>query len=383
MNFEFATSQRIIFGPGCINQGSELIRGFGKNVVFITGGHNRNDNPIIKLVTKDPDLRSIQIICEKEPEIGVIQKSIEEVREFNPDVVVGIGGGSVVDTGKALAILATNNGTVRDYLEVVGNGLVLVNPSLPYIAIPTTSGTGSEVTRNAVIYDRESRVKASIRSPYMLPRVALVDPEQTLGLPPEISASTGMDALTQVIEPYLTRKANPITDSICLQAISIARNALLTTYQDPENLIAREQMSIVSLFGGLALANSGLGVVHGFAAAIGGMYPNARHGEICASILPAAFKVNRLACEGNPEYLATSQKINTISKLLSGNDRQPGEEILSDMNYRMHIPSLSVLGITRSDFQTITEKAFRSSSMKGNPIPLTSQDLLKILEMSF
>lgn len=383
MNFEFASPQRIIFGPGCLSQGPELIRGFGKKVVFITGGHNRNDNPIIKLVAMDPDIKLIQIVCENEPETRVIQKSIEEVREFQPDVVVGIGGGSVIDTGKVLAILVTNRGTVKDYLEVVGNGHMLVNPSLPYIAIPTTSGTGSEVTRNAVVYDRESRVKASIRSPYLVPTIALVDPEQTIGLPPEITASTGMDALTQVIEPYLTRKANPITDSMCLQAISIVRNALITSYKDPENLIAREQMSIVSLFGGLALANSGLGVVHGFAAAIGGMYPNARHGQICASILPAAFKVNRLISEGNPEYLATSQRITTISSLLSGNQLQPGDVILSDMNYQMKISSLSKLGIDRSDFLAIIEKASRSSSMKRNPIPLTAEDLLKILEMSY
>ena len=364
MNFEFATAQRIIFGPGCISQATELIQSFGKNVVFITGRHNKDENPIISHLAKDSAGKFKQIVCENEPEIGFIQITLQEVREFKPDVIVGIGGGSVIDTGKALAILATNSGSVKDYLEVVGNGFILVNPSLPFIAIPTTSGTGSEVTRNAVIHDRVSGVKASIRSPYMLPRIALVDPEQTSGLSPEITASTGMDALTQVIEPYLARKANPITDSICLHAISIAKNALLSSYHDPENHIAREQMSLVSLFGGLALANSGLGVVHGFAAAIGGMFPNARHGQICASILPAAFKVNRLACGGNAEYLETSQKINTISRLLSGNDRQPGDEILADMINQMEIPSLSKLGIKRSDFQTISEKALRSSSMK-------------------
>lgn len=383
MNFEFATAQRIIFGSGTINRAAELILGFGKRVVLITGNHNSNDNPILRLAYKDTDIKLIQIVCEHEPEIGFIQKAIEEVRAFHPDVLVGIGGGSVLDTGKALAILATNDGSVMDYLEVIGNGRQLVNQALPYIAIPTTSGTGSEVTKNAVIQDRVSGVKASIRSPFMLPRMALIDPELTIKLPPEVTASTGMDALTQVIEPYLTRKANPMTDAICLQAISIAKDALLTSFLEPGNLAAREHLSLVSLFGGLALANAGLGAVHGFAAAIGGMYPDERHGQVCAALLPAAFKINRLACEGKSEFTETTKRIKTISRLISGNDAQDGEEVLAEMARTMKIPSLSRLGIDRSGFQTIIDKASKSSSMKGNPVNLSAEDLLKILELSY
>jgi alcohol dehydrogenase class IV len=217
----------------------------------------------------------------------------------------------------------------------------------------------------------------------MLPKIALIDPELTIHLPPGITAATGMDALTQVIEPYLTRKANPLTDAICVQAISIARKALLTSYLEPDNLIAREQMSLVSLFGGLALANSGLGVVHGFAAAIGGMYPNVRHGQICAAILPSAFIINRRCCEGKTEFKDTIQRMEKISSLLSEKSQMPAEEVLADMAVIMKIPGLSKLGIKRSGFKTITEKAAQSSSMKGNPIQLSSEDLLKILEMSY
>ncbi len=383
MNFEFATAQKIFFGPGVINHAPDLIRGYGSRAVLITGQHNCEDNPIIRLMATDHEMKMIQIVCVNEPDIEFIQKSVEEVRRFHPDVVVGIGGGSVIDTGKALAILAANEGNVSDYLEVVGKGRQFVNHSLPFIAIPTTSGTGSEVTRNAVINDRNSSVKASLRSPFMLPSVALIDPELTLHLPPEITAATGMDALTQVIEPYLTRKANLLTDAICLQAISMANETLVTSYLEPENINARERMSLISLFGGLALANSGLGVVHGFAAAIGGMYPKVKHGQICAAILPSAFLVNRLATKGGPGFEVTFHRMEKISQLLSGDCQQPGEEILAEMARIMKIPSLSKLGIMKTEFNMIIEKATQSSSMKGNPISLSSEDLMKILDLSY
>ncbi len=289
MNFEFGTAQRIIFGQGCVSQASDIISGYGKRLLLITGKHNKTDNPIKKQQSIIKNCEILEIVVEKEPGIEFVQDSLRMIKDFHPDVVVSIGGGSVIDTGKALAILSSNKGVLLDYLEVIGKGNPLTKESLPFIAIPTTAGTGSEATRNAVIYDQTSGLKVSLRSPLMLPKIAMIDPLLSLGLPAEITASTGMDALTQVIEPLITRKANPITDSICFHAVSIAREALLTAYHDPENLEAREQMALVSLFGGMALANSGLGVVHGFAAAIGGMYPGIHHGQICAALLPASF----------------------------------------------------------------------------------------------
>jgi alcohol dehydrogenase class IV len=382
MNFEFGTAQRIIFGQGCVDQARDIISGFGSRLLLITGKHNQYANPIVNQHTIANHYEIMQIVSEKEPGIEFIQDSLRKIKEFRPDIVVSIGGGSVIDTGKALAILSSNEGELLDYLEVIGKGNALKKASLPFIAIPTTAGTGSEATRNAVIYDKASGLKVSLRSPLMLPKIAMIDPLLTLELPPEITASTGMDALTQVIEPLITRKRNPITDSICFHAVSIARKALLTTFHDPGNLEAREQMALVSLFGGMALANSGLGVVHGFAAAIGGMYPGIHHGQICAALLPASFEINYQASKTKHEYGYIASRMEEISRLLIGNSKLGSDQILRELITEIGIPGLAKLGINRKDYPVIIEKALKSSSMKGNPFDLSNEELYRILEMS-
>jgi alcohol dehydrogenase class IV len=382
MNFEFGTAQRIIFGQGCVNQAQDIILGYGKRVLLITGKHNQYNNPILNQQSIKKQYEILQIVSEKEPGIGFIQDSLKTIEGFRPDVVVSIGGGSVIDTGKALSILSSNEGGLLDYLEVIGKGNALTKESLPFIAIPTTAGTGSEATRNAVIYDQASGLKVSLRSPFMLPKVAMIDPLLTLGLPPEITASTGMDALTQVIEPIITRKRNPITDSICFHAVSIAREALINAYNDPDNLEAREQMALVSLIGGMALANSGLGVVHGFAAAIGGMYPGIHHGQICAALLPASFAMNYQASKGKPQYANIIHRMEEISRLLTGKSQTKPDEALKELVSEIGIPGIEKLGIEKKDYPTIIEKALKSSSMKGNPFDLSREELSQILEMS-
>ena len=187
-------------------------------------------------------------------------------RSAGCELLIAIGGGSVIDAGKAIAALASNPGDVLDYLEVVGKGQALTNAPFPMIAVPTTAGTGSEVTRNAVLGSQEHGVKASMRSPMMLPRVAIVDPQLAVGLPPAITASTGLDALTQLIEPYVSSKANPLTDAFCLDGLRAIKGSLLRAFANGGDAAARAGMSYASLLGGLALANAGLGVVHGFAA---------------------------------------------------------------------------------------------------------------------
>jgi alcohol dehydrogenase class IV len=382
MNFEFGTAQRIIFGKGCVDQAQDIILGFGRRLLLITGKHNQYDNPIINQQSNTKQYEILLIVSDKEPGIGFIQDSLKTIQDFRPDVVVSIGGGSVIDTGKALAILSSNKGELLDYLEVIGKGNPLTKESLPFIAIPTTAGTGSEATRNAVIHDQASGLKVSLRSPFMLPRVAMIDPFLTQGLPPEITASTGMDALTQVIEPLITRKSNPITDSICYHAVSIAREALLTAFHDPGNLDAREQMALVSLFGGIALANSGLGVVHGFAAAIGGMYPGIHHGQICAALLPASFAMNYLAIKSKPEYADITHRMEEISRLLAGKSQTKLDVPLRELISEIGIPDLDKLGIEKKDYPSIVEKALKSSSIKGNPFDLSREELYRILEMS-
>jgi alcohol dehydrogenase class IV len=213
--------------------------------------------------------------------------------------------------------------------------------------------------------------------------IALVDPELTLGLPVEITASTGMDALTQVIEPMISRKANPFTDAICLQAIPLAVQALPEVYKNRENIEAREKMSLVSLYGGIALANAGLGVVHGFAAAISGLYPEIGHGSICAAVLPAGLDANRKACKSQTNLEHVSRKIDTISILLSGGKSGNGRETLENINAQLHNKKLCQLGVKREDFQKILDRAIHSSSMKGNPVELDRELLEDILESSY
>ncbi len=383
IEFEFATSQKIIFGIGSASQVLQIASKYGTKIMLVTGEHNKNDNPVCKDFSSRSDFKVKQITCNREPSLDYVQMVLQTVKSFKPDVVIGIGGGSVIDTGKALAALTSNEGSLIDYLEVIGKGKPLVNHSLPYIAIPTTSGTGSEVTRNAVIVDDSHGVKVSLRSPLMIPKVAIIDPTLTLGVPPEITASTGMDALAQVMEPLITKKSNPMVDAICYHAVSIAKKALEKAYKNPSDLGAREAMSLVSLFGGLALANSGLGAVHGFAAAIGGMYPSIGHGQICAAILPAAMQVNCEAVEGKLEYLWVSQKIEKMSSLFAYGKKVGLDVKIRDLAKKLNLPGLYDLGVERSNENVIIEKARNSSSMKGNPIPLSDNELAKILALSY
>jgi alcohol dehydrogenase class IV len=218
-----------------------------------------------------------------EPTVDLVRHGTRLARDTGCDLVIALGGGSAIDAGKAIAALLANGGDPLDYLEVVGQAKPLSRPSAPFIAIPTTAGTGSEVTRNAVLASPEDGVKASLRSPHMLPALAVVDPELTLDLPQALTASTGLDALTQLIEPYVSNRANPMTDLYCVEGLRVAASALRRAWRDGHDLAARTDMSFASLLGGLALANAGLGAVHGFAAPLGGMF-DAPHGALCATL---------------------------------------------------------------------------------------------------
>jgi alcohol dehydrogenase class IV len=208
-----------------------------------------------------------------EPEIETVRNGVAVAAGEHCDLIIAFGGGSALDTGKAIAALLANDGDLLDYLEIIGRGRALAKPSFPFVAIPTTAGTGSEVTRNAVLASPEHRLKVSLRSPFMLPHLALVDPELTRDLPPALTASTGLDALTQLIEPFVCARANPITDALCREGITRAARSLRAAFDDGRDARAREDMTLASLFGGLALANAGLGAVHGLAGPIGGILP--------------------------------------------------------------------------------------------------------------
>jgi alcohol dehydrogenase class IV len=376
LRFEFASAQRIVFGPGVIRELPAIALGFGKRAFVVTGKDRIRRAGILA------ELEAAGMTCAifavpGEPTVDLVRAGAASLRIAASDVVIALGGGSVIDAGKAIAALAANPGDVLDYLEIVGRGSPLLNPSIPFIAVPTTAGTGSEVTRNAVLGSPEHRVKASLRSAFMLPRVALVDPELTVGLPREIAANTGLDALTQLIEPYVSNRANPITDALCLDGLRQAARCLSALGQ-PES---RAGMSYASLLGGLALANAGLGVVHGFAAPIGGMF-NAPHGGVCAAILPHGMAANLKALRERAPESPAIERYQEIARILTGHPKATPEDALewvAKLVAALGIPPLSRYGITEADTEAIVDKAARSSSMKANPITLTPEELATVL----
>jgi alcohol dehydrogenase class IV len=299
MEFEFATAQKIIFGPGAIGKLGVYAAEMGRCALVATNLPEAKTGTVFALLSAH-HIAYRQFVVEGEPTIESVTGAIEAARHEGCDLFIGLGGGSALDTAKAAAALAANPGDLLGYLEVVGRGQPLLAPAFPVVAIPTTSGTGAEVTRNAVIGSPQHEVKVSLRSPWMLPRLALVDPNLTRGLPQDVTASTGMDALTQLIEPFLSSRANPIADAFCREGLPRAARSIRAAYErdDPA---AREQMALASLLGGLALANAGLGVVHGFASVLGGML-KAPHGAVCAALLPHALRLTTLLCRGSRNW---------------------------------------------------------------------------------
>ena len=277
-----------------------------------------------------------------------MREAVCKAREASCQLVVAIGGGSALDAGKAVAALLTNPGDPLDYLEVIGQARPLQHPSAPLVALPTTAGTGSEVTRNAVLLSREHKVKASMRSPFMLPAVAIIDPELTYDLPAAVTASTGLDALTQVIEPYVSLRANPMTDALCREGMTRAARSLRRACEDGKNASAREDMCVASLMGGLALANAGLGAVHGFAAALGGMF-SAPHGALCARLLGPVIDANLVALRQREPDSPLIARFEDMSHILTG-DRSAGAKDAAawvcELADALGVPRLGSYGIS-------------------------------------
>lgn len=382
MKFEFATATRIIFGAGTIEQvASHVTDMAAKRPLVVTGRNTNRAAPLLEQLTIHK-LEATTFVIPHEPTIGLILEAVQQSRQAECEVVIGFGGGSVVDAGKAIAALMTNPGEPLDYLEVIGRGQPLTNPPAPYIALPTTAGTGAEVTRNAVLASKEHQVKVSLRSPLMLPRLAVIDPTLTYSMPPNITASTGLDALTQVMEPYVSHQANPLTDSLCREGMQRAARSLRQAYENGENMTAREDMAIASLFGGLALANAKLGAVHGFAGPLGGMYPDAPHGVICAKLLPLVMETNVRALQAREPDSPALSRYDEIAQLLTGKSTAraaDGVAWVQELVTALDIPPLSDFGLTQADFPTAVSKSQKSSSMKGNPISLTEEELTTIL----
>jgi alcohol dehydrogenase class IV len=380
MRFEFATATRILFGPGMVREVSPAAKEMGGRALLVTGRSTERAALLLQAMKRE-GIGCISLPVQTEPSVALVRQGMELARREQCDLVIAFGGGSAIDAGKAIAALLTNAGELGDYLEVIGKGQPLRHPPVPFITVPTTAGTGSEVTRNAVLASPEHQVKVSLRSPLMVPRLAVVDPELTLELPPAITARTGLDALTQLIEPYVSIRANPLTDGFCLEGLRRVSRSLRRAYHSGSDIAAREDMSLASLLGGLSLANAGLGVVHGFAGPVGGMF-DAPHGAICAALLPYGMAVNIRASRARAPEGETLRRYETVARLLTGDPEAAAEggiEWIRQLCRELQIPPLSSYGIQERDVPTLVEKASRASSTKGNPITLTRDELRQLL----
>ncbi len=382
MHFEFATVTRIVFGPGVLNELAPAAKSFGDRALVVSGSSGRRAACIEQL--QAAGLAVSEFHVSGEPTVALVLSGLAQAQNDDCQMVISVGGGSVIDAGKAIAALISNPGEIYDYLEVVGKGQALALPSVPYIAVPTTAGTGSEVTRNAVLAVTEQRVKVSLRSPLMLPRLAIIDPELTYGLPPEITATSGLDALTQLIEPFLSTASNPMIDAFCRDGIRRVSRSLQRAYKDGDDPEAREDMSLAGLYGGLALANAKLGAVHGFAGPLGGMFP-APHGGICARLLPTVMETNLNALRQRMPQAPILERFTEVARLLTGDDgarAEDGIQWLRKLTAALGVQPLAAYGVMQSDFPTIIAQSKKASSMKGNPIELTDDELTRVMQMA-
>jgi alcohol dehydrogenase class IV len=377
MDFEFATAGRIVVGCGRAAELPGIVAGLGTRVLVCTGASPSRHDQLLAGLRRPTAI----FLVTGEPTVELARAGTAAAREHGADVVAAIGGGSVIDTAKAIAMLLGNGGDPLDYLEVVGSGRPITRPAAPCVAVPTTAGTGAEVTANAVLGSPGHGIKASLRSPLMIPQVAVIDSELTASCPPRVTAASGLDALTQCLEPFVSVRANPLTDGLAREGLRRAAAGLRAAYADGGDLAARADMAICSLLGGIALANAKLGAVHGLAGVIGGT-AHVPHGLACAALLAPVTEANvralRSAQPGHPAL----DRYAEAARVITGN---PSASIADGLAWiretvtLLGVPRLAAFGISPQDTDDIAAKAARSSSMQGNPVPLNHSALLAIL----
>ncbi|ATB27551.1 iron-containing alcohol dehydrogenase [Melittangium boletus] len=378
--FEFATATRILYGAGRLAEAPEAVKALGGHRVLLVTGRDATRAAPLREGLERLGLGTVLLPVAGEPTVDRVREGTALALAERCDAVVAFGGGSALDAGKAIAALATHGGEPLDFLEVVGRGQALTSPALPFVAIPTTAGTGSEVTRNAVLGVPEAQVKASLRGPHLLPRLALVDPSLLEGAPPGVLAASGLDALSQLIEPLLSVRANPLTDALAREGIRRSARSLRRAVLDTPDAAAREDLALASLLGGLCLANSGLGAVHGFAAPVGGMF-EAPHGAVCAALLPATLEVNLRALRSRAPAHPSLARFQELAQLLTGQASARAEEGIAwvrELCAALSVPGLGHYGLTEADVPRLVSKARVASSMKANPLPLTEEELTEI-----
>ncbi len=386
--FDFFCLGRIIFGRQTVNRIGELSAALGKRALVVTNAGQPGDGGVVDRLATLLAASGVSMTCcqqRGEPTASDVEQSLQIAKSANCDLVIGLGGGSAIDAAKAVAGLMRNPGSPLDYMEVVGKGHPLRQPAAPWIAVPTTAGTGAEATRNAVIGCPEKKFKASLRSEHLLARVALIDPELAAGAPPEVTAASGLDALCQLIESYTSNRAGPLTDALALQGVSLAATALPRVCADGSDLDARESMALAALLSGITLANAGLGAVHGFAAPLGANFP-IPHGAVCAALLPHVVEANIAALAAESAHHPYLERYAELGRRLNGTPTLSREEALEacrrflfDLVHHLRIPPLRDFGLQPAHVRDLVALARKASSMRYNPVILADETLTQIL----
>lgn len=390
-DFDFFGVPPISFGRGRVARLGELAGQLGSTALLVYNG-GEAPGGAFHCATASLSAAGVKVVHVRqhgEPTVDDVGAALATAREAGADVVIGLGGGSAIDAAKAVAGLLTNGGAVTDYMEVVGRGQKITRAAAPWIAVPTTAGTGAEVTRNAVIGYPEKQFKASLRSEHLLPRAVLIDPELGLNVPPDVTARSGLDALCQLIESYTSKGAQPMTDALALQGIPLVGKWLRRAWRDGADLDARENMALAALYSGITLTNAGLGAVHGFAAPLGANFP-APHGTICGVLLPHVMAANaeaartpRVAEDAAGQVLL---RYTIVAMLLTGRTdssqedaTRAGVEFVAELVRDLNIPRLGSFGLTEERIPEMVELAKRSSSMRFNPLVLSDETLARVL----
>jgi alcohol dehydrogenase class IV len=380
VSFEFATSARLLFGSGKLAEVPAALRAQGVRRTLVTTNLPGPGADRLRSLLAVAAIESVVLVVEHEPTVDSVSAGRAQIGREGCDAVVGLGGGSAMDTGKAVAALATNQGDLFDYLEVVGRGQPLQERPLPFVAIPTTAGSGAEVTRNAVIGVPAARVKVSLRSPHLLPILTVLDPDLLEGLPASVVACSGLDALSHLLEALVSCRANPLTDALGAEGLRRSARALRRAYASGLPAEAREDLMLASLCGGLCLANGGLGAVHGFAAPLGGIL-HAPHGAICAALLAPVMEANLRALAARaPEHPARA-RYREIAEIVTGRhgaETDDGVAWVRDLCQALEVRGLGHHGLSASEIPALVAKAKAASSMRGNPVQLSDEELADV-----
>jgi alcohol dehydrogenase class IV len=384
--FDFFAVPRTVFGRGTVARVPEMAATLGLRPLIVYNGDDALAD-VLAAKLDAADLRTSRRRQRGEPTVADVDSAVEQAKRDGSDCVIGLGGGSAIDAAKAVAGLMTNGGVATDYMEVVGLGLKITRAAAPWMAIPTTAGTGAEATRNAVVGLPERKFKASIRSELLLPRVALIDPELGVNVPPAVTAASGMDALCQLIESFTSSGAQPITDALALRGMELAARSLRRAYEDGRDLAARTDMAIAANLSGVTLTNAGLGAVHGFAAPLGANFP-VPHGVVCAALLPHVIRVNVEAARsaGGAVGRGTLQRYAAVGRSLVPAANLAEDEAIAacvaftaDLARDLRIPPLSTYGLTPQHVPDMVALAKKASSMRFNPVILSDDVLAKVL----